>query len=124
VSQEEWLESECLQNELIFKKYQILTTWSTIESRLEVQLKKLGELRRAQRWLQVAVAIMAFLLFQIAFIKSYRFTQGSGSVSIRNVLGMQLWQLISGHSAILGVLICCLVLVLILFWGFRNARSS
>jgi len=124
VSQEEWLESECLENELKLKRYHILTTWSAMESRLEVQLKKLSELRSAERWLQVAVAIMAFLLFQIAFVRSYWLAQSYGHLGIRNVLGMQLWQLICGHRVSLNILICSLVLVLILFWGFRNNRFS
>lgn len=123
ISQEEWLEADCLQSELKLKKYHILAIWSAMESRFEVQLEKLKELRSAQRWLQVAVAIMAFLLFQIALVKSYRLAQGHSS-GIGNVLGMQLWQLICGHSFVLGGLACCLVLGLILFLVFRNARRT
>jgi hypothetical protein len=121
VSQEEWLEAECLQSELKLKQYHILAIWSALESRFEVQLEKLRELRSAQRWLQVAVAIMAFLLFQIALVKSYRLAQGHGS-GVGNVLGMQLWQLICGHSFAVSCLACGLVLGLILFLVFRSDR--
>lgn len=119
ISQEEWLESECLQSELKLKQYHVLTIWSTMESRLDIQLRKLRELRIAQQWLRVSVAIMAFLLFQIAFVNSYRLAQISNGDRVSNVLGMQLRQIIGGHDGALGGLACALILGLILALVFR-----
>lgn len=108
VSQEEWLEADCLQSYLKLRKYHILAIWSAMDSRFDVQSQKIRELRVAQRWLQVAVALMVLLLFQIAFV-NYRLAQALRG-GIGNVLGMQWWQLIHGHNFALGGLASSLIL--------------
>jgi len=125
VSQEEWLEPYCLQSEINFKKYHILTTWDAMGSRLDVQRQKLRELRTAQQWLKVTTAALVFLLFQLALLRAFRFAQffNVGS-SISNILGMQRWQFILRHGTALGVLVCGLVLWLIWFLIFRRNRFA
>jgi len=90
-----------------------------MDSRLQVQIKKLKELQAAQQWLTVSVASMVFLLFQIAFLRNYRLAQASSGGSISKVLGVQAWQILNRHDGALGSLACALIGAVIMSMVFR-----
>lgn len=123
-SQKEWLEPYCLESEIKLKKYHILATWDSMGSRLDVQQSKLRELHKAQRWLTVTVATLAFLLFQVALLGVYRFAQLYRWGGIGNELRMQGWQFIFRHTTALGWLSCFLALGLIWILIFRSDRLA
>ncbi len=80
VSQDEWLKTEVLTDEVTIKRYRILVIWGTMQSRISLQEEKVRHLFKAQFWLKVSVAFLVVLLFHIAQLytfEKYIYTVGS-----------------------------------------------
>ena len=72
ISEDEWLKAECLSTVDSLKQYRILTIWGTIHSHDRIHSEKARrELQRAQIWLTGAVVYLFYLLFNIAFMRSF-----------------------------------------------------
>lgn len=69
ISQDEWLNIECLSDLQQLKRYRILTLWGSIDSHDKVQKGKAKKMKRAQVWLAGAVIFLVYLLFQVAFLR-------------------------------------------------------
>jgi Ca2+/Na+ antiporter len=88
ISQDEWLNKESLDNELKIKRYHILSIWGVMTSRIDVQARKVIEVRRAQLWLKISVAVLVVLLFQIAVLNSAGLNHGC---AVSSIVGISRW---------------------------------
>lgn len=65
-----WLQRDCLQDRDRLRRYHILTMWQVIKSHYECYVTKVGRVRRAQKFLVIAGALLATSFFQVAYART------------------------------------------------------
>jgi hypothetical protein len=80
-----WLQQDCLQDRDRLRRYHILTMWQVIKSHYECYVTKIDRVRRAQKFLVVAGALLAISFLQVAYTRT----------PLKH-LGLDGWQIVSG----------------------------
>jgi hypothetical protein len=119
ISEDEWLKIEVSPELIALKQYHILTMWGTIQSHGKIHREKARELQRAQIWLAGSVVYLLYLLFHVAFLRSFInnfwITLWQRSV-IHGPLGIPGWERCGGYGC---ALILGLTLALIAWRAWR-----
>jgi hypothetical protein len=127
ISQDEWLNEECLSGRIEkMKRYRVLTMWGTVDSYYNRYLEKAKQLQRAQAWLRGSVVFLVYLLCHLAFVGSFgnRFWIALGSIFGKDhPLGISLWQSLFSRSGVLTGCAGFIFLVVTFILIYRSSRS-
>jgi hypothetical protein len=103
ISQDEWLNAECLSDIDKLKRYRILTLWGTIDSHDKIHSTKATALQHAEVWLAGSVIFLVYLLLHIACVRI-----GLWQSMVKDFAGIPGWQVLTSSTS--AGLLCGLVL--------------
>lgn len=129
ISEDEWLNADCLSKLTELKRYRILIMWGAVSSYGKIQDERSKKLVTAQTWIEGSGGYLVLLLFHIAYVRSGLGTvlwiaAGEGWRGIANSLRIPKWNPPYTESGgLLGWIACILILGTALGIIIRRVRA-